>query len=107
MIKKLILASTLLCTLPANDMTITNDRGGLSSRGVVGESQVAGPAASSNSHARAAAVYYRRRSLDFVRVLKRAHDRYPERTASNMILENRSTLLSKETRGWIAEQRAD
>ena len=29
MIKKLILASTLLCTLPANAMTITNDGGGL------------------------------------------------------------------------------
>src|SRR5258708_33613534 len=29
MIKKLILASTLLCTLPANAMTINNDRGGL------------------------------------------------------------------------------
>src|SRR5207253_1785895 len=48
----------------------------------------------------------RHRSREFVEFLKRLDAAYPAHTAIKLILDNHSAHLSKETRGWLAEQRA-
>jgi len=48
----------------------------------------------------------RHRSREFVEFLKLLDAAYPAHTAIKLILDNHSAHLSKETRGWLAEQRA-
>jgi transposase len=47
----------------------------------------------------------RHRSREFVEFLKLLDATYPAHTAIKVILDNHSAHISKETRGWIAEQR--
>ena len=48
----------------------------------------------------------RHRSREFVEFLKLLDDAYPAHTAIKLILDNHSAHISKETRCWLAEQRA-
>ncbi|TAJ73629.1 MAG: IS630 family transposase, partial [Gallionellaceae bacterium] len=48
----------------------------------------------------------RHRSREFVEFLKLLDAAYPAHTAIKMILDNHSAHISKETRDWLAEQRA-
>jgi transposase len=48
----------------------------------------------------------RHRSREFVEFLKLLDAAYPPHTAIKLILDNHSAHISKETRGWVAEQRA-
>lgn len=48
----------------------------------------------------------RHRSREFVEFLKLLDAAYPAHTAIKLILDNHSAHISKETRGWLAEQRA-
>ncbi len=48
----------------------------------------------------------RHRSREFVEFLKLIEAAYPTHTAIKLILDNHSAHLSKETRGWLAEQPA-
>ena len=48
----------------------------------------------------------RHRSREFVEFLQLLDGAYPSQTAIKLILDNHSAHLSKETRGWLAEQRA-
>ena len=47
----------------------------------------------------------RHRSREFVEFLKLLDAAYPTHTAIKLILDNHSAHISKETRGWLAEQR--
>jgi transposase len=47
----------------------------------------------------------RHRSREFVEFLKVLDAAYPAHTAIKLILDNHSAHISKETRGWLAEQR--
>jgi hypothetical protein len=48
----------------------------------------------------------RHRSREFVEFLKLLDAAYPVPTAIKLILDNHSAHISKETRDWLAEQRA-
>ena len=48
----------------------------------------------------------RHRSREFVEFLKLLDAAYPARTAIKLILDNHSAHISRETSGWLAEQRA-
>jgi transposase len=48
----------------------------------------------------------RHRSREFVEFLQLLDDAYPTQTAIKLILDNHSAHISKETRAWLAEQRA-
>jgi len=48
----------------------------------------------------------RHRSREFVEFLKLLDVAYPVHTAIKLILDNHSAHISKETRGWLSEQRA-
>ena len=52
-----------------------------------------------------ASVEDRHRSREFVAFLKRLDAAYPPSTAITLILDNHSAHISKETRGWLADQR--
>ena len=52
-----------------------------------------------------ASVEDRHRSREFVAFLSRLDAAYPPSTAITLILDNHSAHISKETRGWLADQR--
>jgi hypothetical protein len=48
----------------------------------------------------------RHRSCEFIELLKLIDAAYPTHTAIKLILDNHSAHISKETKAWLADQRA-